>query len=1299
MPIPSIELSRLSPTTFEHLVNSVAMSVLGAGHTGFGPGPDGGRDGLFEGTAPYPSQTDRWSGTWYLQSKFRAPTSAGDPQKWLIQQIEAELEEFERAGSDREWPDVWIIATNIDPTAVAKTGSFDKARALVKKANAKLAKRFDIWGGQKILTYLASRPEISSYYAEFLTPGQVLTRLYDSISEDRASVKEIVRYLVATQFVSQQHTKLEQAGSAQDTRPGIDQLFTDLPWLHADARRTTPIAASINFAAARPYRNSDVDNYGDHLNGWMEAPQRSRVWFIKGGPGQGKSTVTQYLAQINRAALILSREISVATPVKRLATRVREAASKLGTFPELPRIPVTIELRQFAQWFGQRQPGQSPEILAYLVEVIGSSLAQMVHAGTLKKAFGGGRWLMILDGLDEVPGDVKDAVAEAITYFVNDVLVECDCDALIVCTSRPQGYSGQFNQLGATVAELAPLLPEEALQCATPVLEVDRSREEADRYIHTLSQALESPAVREIMTTPLQSHIMAVVVRDGGRPPEKRWELFTTFYRVIKRREANRDLPDRRLNAVLREGDKLLKVLHNRLGFELHKRAETSEGAQTSLTRAEFQNVVRSSVISIQEHDIEETVAVLMEATTDRLVLVSTPENGEFVRFDIRPLQEFFAAEYIYEGVDIDQLSERFSIIVGDSHWREVTHFLLSALVSTDRKGELAVAVQSLRLIDEFADPPGRSIRRRLAMGGIITARLAKEGVLEDDRKVRAQFRTCLAPLLAVTDADRYLANVTPAHTRRWLTDFVIETFLGQAEAEALGATKLLLELVEETHPNLDAVRERLESVSTDYFCQFLTQTSDVTWSRLAPPWPAWFAKEFVHRLSHVSWREILLRDRDILDQFAKSDVSTAALRNTGLSELACQAILSAMRDTPSRSRGTSKLKWGILEIYAREGGIDGTWEALSDADWSQILGLGGLFTLMAASIAVILKRPGGNKILNDLTAGHFDDFVELPPVVTDHFDLNSWKKNCDSCGVSNFVRPNLDGSHSYLTTDNPKNPDYLSFVKQMPLVAFNFAAGAHVQSSSRQIRAFLGTPEGLEAFREGMKEQTVGPWSVPFFGSPEPELADVIAEIRARGVNLSHYRPSLGRYYRELMPFKLDLPQEASLLPLLLDLAASELASPSFKRKSEKPRRIASILNLYEARPEQLFEIYQEAALSDHIRLAALGFYLAAMDDSSIWQREAEHMERLFKASGMASFALLVAERLEPGFETMEAGAIAILDRVVEASRNLFHVRTALTHVVAGWREIERAPVSASDPEIWESPEVLEEKLARVSK
>jgi hypothetical protein len=204
VPTPSYDLTKLGPHTFEHMINMLALAVLGAGHTGFGPGADGGRDGFFEGSAPYPNEKSGWSGSWYIQSKFMAISPGANVQKWLIDRVKEELAEFEKPHTNRTWPDNWIIATNIDPSGRPETGCFDKLRDLVKKSHPVLANRFHIWGGRKVLDLLGLHSAVAKYYAEFVTPGQVLARVYEQVTDASADIKQIIRHLVVTQLVEQQ---------------------------------------------------------------------------------------------------------------------------------------------------------------------------------------------------------------------------------------------------------------------------------------------------------------------------------------------------------------------------------------------------------------------------------------------------------------------------------------------------------------------------------------------------------------------------------------------------------------------------------------------------------------------------------------------------------------------------------------------------------------------------------------------------------------------------------------------------------------------------------------------------------------------------------------------------------------------------------------------------------------------------------------------------------------------------------------------------------------------------------------
>lgn len=815
MPVPSYELGRLGPDAFEHLVNMLALKVLGAGATGFGPGKDGGRDGYFEGRASYPSEQGGWSGVWYIQSKFHAPHLSTDPQKWLISRLESEIDEFQRPESRRRLPDNWILATNIDPSGAPETGAFDRAAKIIEDRLPHLKGHFHIWGGKKIIDLLSTHPLITDNYFDLVSPGRVLSKIYNAFDEDKSIINLTIRLCIATKLNEHQYTKLEQAGSVTDTRPGIHDLFKDLPFR---SRNNEQMAlGALTKALSQNHRYEMPETSSVAWAKWSRDPVRARVWFVKGGPGQGKSTLTQYVCQIQRAALLLSPNAPPHTPAQSaLAQRIRCAAEKDGFWPTIPRVPIAVELKEFAHWFGQQSETDSRRVLSYLAQVFSKELGEEIKANTLRKGFGEGRWLFVFDGLDEVPADIKDSVAAEIVYFLDDFLVGCKSDAAAVCTSRPQGYAGQFGDLVAATIELSKLSPAQALACAGPVLAIERTEGEQRTYLDTLTEALASPAVAEIMTTPLQSHIMAVIVRDGGRPPQRKWQLFNTFYSTMKKREANKNPTDRKLSKLLREGDKLLKSLHNRLGFELHARAETSNGATTSISR-ELLNVIVTKVVSdLQDDNVEETVAVLMEATTDRLVLVSTPESGDEVSFDIRPLQEFFAAEYIYEGNSIDIFLNRFRCIAGDSHWREVVHFALSGLIEGERQIELTNAVAIVSQLDEHDAAGVRTLLRRLARGGISAARLLEEGVLEQDKKIRVLFRGCLPPLLACPEGYRYLVGTHVPHSRNWLIDVLLAHLREQVEAEALGTAVALAMLVSDGDPRMPAVKAELNKMSVE---------------------------------------------------------------------------------------------------------------------------------------------------------------------------------------------------------------------------------------------------------------------------------------------------------------------------------------------------------------------------------------------------------------------------------------------------------------------------------------------------
>lgn len=115
-------------------------------------------------------------------------------------------------------------------------------------------------------------------------------------------------------------------------------------------------------------------------------------------------------------------------------------------------------------------------------------------------------WLFVFDGLDEVPQDLKDKIAKQVANFIENVATESHSDLFSICTSRPQGYSGQFDDLNGAVIDLTSLSKEDALGCAEPILRINRSQKDSNASLRILKNAIESPTIKELMTTPLQAH-------------------------------------------------------------------------------------------------------------------------------------------------------------------------------------------------------------------------------------------------------------------------------------------------------------------------------------------------------------------------------------------------------------------------------------------------------------------------------------------------------------------------------------------------------------------------------------------------------------------------------------------------------------------------------------------------------------------------------------------------------------------------------------------------------------------------
>ncbi len=410
------------------------------------------------------------------------------------------------------------------------------------------------------------------------------------------------------------------------------------------------------------------------VSGETDQEITNRVVFI-GGPGQGKSTLSQFICQLYRVALLQKEDQALLLPETEHACTIIRTQCKHESLelPTMPRFPVRVELNRFASALAE---GKSVSLFDYLLQRICQRTARDLSADDFRAWLEYYPWLLVLDGLDELPASSnRGDVLTSIQDFLVDART-CNADLLLVATTRPQGYNDDFSPRYYQHIQLLPLDVTRALHYAGRLVEQrwsgDSDKEE--KLMQRMRRAGAEEATARLMQSPLQVTIMALLVESVGQPPRERWRLFNEYYQVIFRREKERDIPAAELLNTYQAD---IDVIHQRVGLRLQADSERSGGTESLLSEPEFAKLVKQR-LEDEGHKGEECKKLqreIISAAFERLVFLVTPQADK-VGFEIRSLQEFMAAQCLMNGSDAD-IRQRLRAIALASHWRNV--FLFAA--------------------------------------------------------------------------------------------------------------------------------------------------------------------------------------------------------------------------------------------------------------------------------------------------------------------------------------------------------------------------------------------------------------------------------------------------------------------------------------------------------------------------------------------------------------------------------------------------------------------------------------------
>jgi hypothetical protein len=473
----------------------------------------------------------------------------------------------------------------------------------------------------------------------------------------------ITTYL-SKSFSADKFAELDQAGEPEtggERRTELKQVFIDLEVKLCE--RINPRDWSLEKFAQSGSRVSLFDSEDFFVEGSdnysaMKCLLKEK-WLkvvIIGGPGQGKSTLGQQVAQVYRAKW-LGKSYDFADQIN------------------VKRIPFRVVLKYFAQWLANKPDSDSIE--AYLAKNIGDVALRPgeISSNNIQEIFECKKCLLILDGLDEVVDPhLQERMLSSIYSFL-EWTEHSNINLKVLATSRPNIYEDQFDPKSFLHLELLPLSSEQVEKYANKwVARRDLPKEEQDRILRTLEECQQDERISTLLKTPLQVTIILLIIKNGGRPPGEREALFDEYWNTILKREKSKD------KDIIKVDDTTLLDLNAYVGYLLHRRA-SNKTVESLLSEEEF----KTSLIKFlqkkdhqsSQKDLNLRVDQFVSDAKDRLVLIVSPRPG-FFGFELRSFQEFFASVYLFKK------RERFELLtslVGLEHWHYVALFLAGRII------------------------------------------------------------------------------------------------------------------------------------------------------------------------------------------------------------------------------------------------------------------------------------------------------------------------------------------------------------------------------------------------------------------------------------------------------------------------------------------------------------------------------------------------------------------------------------------------------------------------------------------
>lgn len=746
--------NELGPFEFQRLINTILVYRLGE-DARITPlfGPDGGRDGETASGNPYitfevrkPQARRPWRaaprpGRYIFQCKFHRTTDSrpSDSRRLVLRDFSDEIRNNILSIHKRDHITYFFLVTNV-PASNESIAQVDVLRRDLLREARDL--HVDIWWKDQVAAYLDLLPSLWTSFPS-LFAGSKVPLIAEVAADPKSKLGRSIRIAIRSQYNREKLVRFRQIELAKE----LSRLFVDLdvdwerstidfkflvshpyPWRTGISDVPPPVRS--HFAHTYPRRSGALEILLEEGSGSIK-----RI-ILEGGPGQGKSTLTQMAAQIYRQQLLGEKDF---LPEERW----RE--------PTKIRLPFRIELRQYAEQLARNDQLSLEQYLASTLST--ETGGEIIDVAAIHDLAENSPILLILDGLDEIGSDelrdlALERAKEAISRFEHDL----QSDLRVIITSRPPAIAGRQAQIATySRVSLAALSTDRVNDYLKRWLNVQlhHDEQERQRVYRSFDARRNEPHVEALIKNPMQlSVLLHFVYLKGDAFPGRRAELYQEYFKIVIDRDVEKS-PD------LRKDRDLVEALHRFLGFQIHVLTEAKQ-ADGSLVRSELLAQVGTWLEN--RGDDQSKAHQLFKLGEERLGLVVVLRGeGASARygFEIQPIREYFAASHINEILEINA-HDLFEKMVRRPFWREVALFL----AGLRRENERADLVARARSLDEDADLGWRLDGRDIIL------QLTKEGVLSQPRHVLSESLDFLLDILdqprPIQIEPKELLNVLP---------------------------------------------------------------------------------------------------------------------------------------------------------------------------------------------------------------------------------------------------------------------------------------------------------------------------------------------------------------------------------------------------------------------------------------------------------------------------------------------------------------------------------------------------------